>query len=134
MTKDRLRNYQNIKREREQIQQLLDEAEAALYYPNVPHLTDMPRAQVFGNPKEDKANDHLELIARYKAKLAELAAEQLAIETAIESLDQTYRLLMRYRYFQGIKWEEICTKMGYCWTQIHEHHSRALKLLKGAEE
>ena len=134
MTKDRLRNYQNIKQEREQLRRQLDEIEAALYYPKVQRLTDMPSAPVHGNPQEEMAIRHIELQQLYQAKLEELAAEQLAIEAAIESLDETGRLLLRYRYIEGLKWEEVCVKMGYCWTQVHEHHSRALKLLKGAEE
>lgn len=134
MTKDRLRNYQAIKAEREQIRRQLDEIEAALYYPKVQSLTDMPSAPAHGNPQEEMAIRHIELQQLYQAKLEELAAEQLAIEAAIESLDETGRLLLRYRYIEGLKWEEVCVKMGYCWTQVHEHHSRALKLLKGAEE
>ena len=134
MTKDRLRNYQAIKQEREQLRRQLDEIEAALYYPKVQRLTDMPAAPAHGNPQEDMALRHIELQQLYQAKLEELAAEQLAIEAAIESLDEISRLLLRYRYIEGLKWEEVCVKLGYCWTQTHEHHSRALKLLKGAEE
>ena len=134
MTKDRLRNYQIIKQEREQLRQQLEEIEAALYFPKVQRLTDMPTAPSHGNAQEDLAIRHIELQELYMAKLEELAAEQLAIEDAIASLDQQHRLIMRYRYIYGLKWEDICVKMGYSWTQIHEHHSRALKLLKGAEE
>lgn len=134
MTKDRLRNYRIIKQEREQLRRQLDEIEAALYYPKVQRLTDMPSAPSHGNLQEDMALRHIELQQLYQAKLEELAAEQLAIEEAIESLDETHRLLLRYRYIEGLKWEEVCVKMGYSWTQTHEHHSRALKLLKGAEE
>lgn len=134
MTKDRLRNYQIIKQEREQLRQQLEEIEAALYFPKVQRLTDMPTAPSHGNAQEDLAIRHIELQELYMAKLEELAAEQLAIEEAIGSLDQHYRLIMRHRYIYGLKWEDICVKMGYSWTQIHEHHSRALKLLKGAEE
>lgn len=129
-----MRNYQKIKQEREQLRQQLEEIEAALYYPKTQRLTDMPKAPVDGNPQEDLALHHIELQELYRAKLEELAAEQLAIEKAIESLDQTHRMLLRYRYIDGLKWEEVCVKMGYCWTQIHEHHGRALELLKGAEE
>lgn len=132
MTKERLRNYQNIKQEQEQLRQQLEEVEAALYYPKVQCLTDMPSAPVNGNPQEELAIYHIELQALYKAKLAELAAEQLAIEEAIERLEPTSRMLMRYRYIEGLKWEEVCIKMGYCWTQTHAHHAAALKMLEGA--
>ena len=130
MTKERLRNYQNIKREREQLKQQLEEIEAALYYPKIQQLTGMPFHHSEGNPQEDLAIHHIELMARYRAKLEELAAEQLAIEEAIEPLEPTARMLLRYRYLDGLKWEEVCVKMNYSWTQTHEHHGRALRKLR----
>ncbi len=133
MTKERLRKYQSIKKEREQLRQQLEEIETALYYPKVQRLTGMPSHHVEGNPQEDLVLHHLELQERYRAKMEDLAAEQLAIETAIESLDPTARMLLRYRYIDGLKWEEVCVRMGYSWTQTHEHHGRALQKLKEEE-
>ena len=133
MTKERLRAYQKNKQEQEQLRQQLEEIEAALYYPKIQRLTAMPSAPVEGSPQEDLAIRHIELQERYRAKLEELAGEQLAIEKAIETLDQTQRLLMRYRYLEGLKWEEVCIKIGYSWTQTHEHHGRALQKLKEIE-
>lgn len=134
MTKERLRNYQKIKKEREQIRHQLEEVEAALFYPKVQHMTGMPANHTEGNPQEDLAIHHIELQERYRAKLEELAAEQLAIETAIESLEPTQRMLLRHRYIDGLPWEEICVRMSYGWTQIHEHHGRALKQLREKSE
>ena len=135
MTKERLRNYQNIKEEREQLRQKLEEVEAALYYPKIQQLTDMPRGgSKEGNPQETLAIYHIELQEKYKAKLEELAAEQLAIEKAIESLDANKRMLLRYRYIDGLKWEEVCCRMNYSWTQTHYHHGEALKQLRNADE
>ena len=135
MTKERLRQYQTIKKEREQLKHQLEEVEAALYYPKIQHLNATPGGgSKEGNPQEDLAIHHIELQERYKVKMEELAAEQLAIETAIDSLNPTQRMLLRYRYIDGLKWEEICCKMNYGWTQIHEHHSAALRLLKEKSE
>ena len=72
----------------------------------------------------------MELQDRYKAKLAELAAEQLAIEQAIEPLDTVYRMLLRYRYIDGLKWDDVCDKMNYSWRQTHYLHGRALQQLR----
>ena len=135
MTKERLRNYQNIKKEREQIRNQLEEIETALYYPKIQNLDGMPGAgPKEGNPQENLIIHHIELQERYWAKLEELAAEQLAIEDAIESLDETERMLLRYRYIDGLKWEEVCVKIGYSWTQTHEHHGRALQKLREKSE
>ena len=137
MTKARLRNYQKLKKEQKQLRAQLKELEAALYYPKIPHLTDMPKGGHDGNPQENMAIRHIELQAFYNAKIAELEAEQLEIEKAINSLDGTERMILRYKYLDGLKWEEVCVEMGYCWTQIHEHHGRALRKLaeqEGTEE
>lgn len=131
MTKERLRNYQDIKKERKQLREKLDEIEAALYYPKIQQLTGMPSNHAEGNPQEDLSLHHIELQERYKAKMEELAAEQLAIEEAIESLDANKRMLLRYRYIDGLKWEEVCIRMNYSWTQTHYHHGEALKQLRG---
>lgn len=134
MTKERLRKYQNIKREQEQLRHQLEEIEAALYYPKIPHLTDMPAAPVEGNHQEDLAIYHIELMDRYKAKLEELAEEQLAIEKAIEALEPTQRMLFRYRYLEGLKWEEVCLKLNYSWRQTHNLHGAGLKHLQSMED
>ena len=131
MNKERLRNYQAIKRERLQIEQQLETIEAALYSPKAQRLTGMPSGPRNGNPMEDLAAKHLELQQRYRAKLAELTEEQLAIEAAIESLDPTARMLMRYKYIDGLTWEEVCVKINYGWNQTHKLHRKALEQLKG---
>lgn len=134
MTKERLRKYQLIKKEREQLRQKLEEVEAALYYPKVQQLTGMPGSgSKESNPQEDLAIYHMELQDLYKAKINELAGEQLAIERAIEALEPTARMLMRYRYLEGLKWEEVCVKMNYSWSQTHEIHKKILIRLREDE-
>lgn len=133
MTKERLRNYQNLKREQAQLREQLEKIEAALYYPKIQRITDMPTAPSKGNALEDMTARHLELQDRYKAKLEELAAEQLAIEQAIDTLDPTGRMLLRYRYIEGLTWEEVCVCMAYSWRQTHYIHARALDKLQEVE-
>lgn len=135
MTKDRLRNYQSIKKEREQLRHQLEEIETALYYPKVQQLTGMPGGGgKEGNPQETLIAKHIELQERYNIKFQELAKEQLAIERAIEALEPNRRMLLRYRYIDGLKWEEVCVRMNYSWTQTHYHHGEALKQLKANSE
>ena len=134
MTKERLRNYLDMKRERAQLQQQLEALEATLYFPKIQQFSGMPHGPSAGSAMEVKANKHLELLECYRTKLEELAAEQLAIETAIEALDITARTLLRYRYLEGLTWEEVCVKMNYSWRQTHYIHSKALDILKRREE
>lgn len=136
MTKERLRKYQEIKRERVQLQQRLEEVEAALYSPKAQPPTGMPFSvsKPEGSALENLSNYHMELQERYRAKLDELAAEQLEIEKAIEPLDAVFRMLLRYRYIDGLKWEEVCIKMNYSWRQTHYLHGRALQQLRELAE
>ena len=135
MTKERLRNYQTIKKERQQIRHQLEELEAALYYPKVQQLTGMPSTHVNGvNPQEDLAIRHIELQDKYNAKLEELYTEQLAIEQAIDTLDTVKRQLLRYRYFDNLRWEEISVRLHYSWRQTLRLHGEALQELRRAEE
>lgn len=130
MTQDTLRAYRSIKREREQLRQKLEEIEAALLAPKVQRLTGMPSNPTTGNPQESLALRHIELQELYRTKMDELYYTQLKVEEAIDRLDPTLRTLLRYRYIDGLKWEEICVKMSYGWTQTHALHRIALRKLK----
>lgn len=126
MTKARLRRYRTNKLERVQLQQQLEELEAEMYAPRIQRLTGMPSAPAKDNPLENLAVRHAELLDRYRAKLDELATEQLAIEQAIDSLGQTERLILRHYYIEGLTWEEVCCQVNYGWAQVHRIHSNAL--------
>jgi len=134
MMKERLRNYLDLKREQKQLQQQLEAIEAALYYPKIQQLTGMPSNPSKGNTMEDLAAKHLELRERYNIKIRELAEEQLAIEKSIDILDPVARALLRYRYIEGLAWEEVCVAMSYSWRQTHRIHSRALETLRKQTE
>lgn len=134
MTKERLRNYRDLLAEKKQLEQQLEAIEAALYNPKIQRLKQTPSAPSPGNATEDLANKHMELLDRYRDKLAELTLEQLAIEDAIERLPNRERNLIRCYYIQGLKWEEVAVAINYSWRQTHRVHSRALQLLAGMEE
>lgn len=131
MTKEELQEYLHIKREREQLAAMLQEMERAMAAPATSKLTGMPR-----NPSGEKSRieafveRHTELLERYRAKIAELDAAQAKIEDAIESLESIERILMRLRYIEGMKWEEICVALNYSWRQVHRTHAAALTRLK----
>lgn len=130
MTKERLREYRAIKREAQQIKDRLEEQEAAMYYPKPQRLTGMPAAPSEGDALANMVAGRAALLEKYQDLLDKLNAELLAIEAAIESLDPTARTLLRFRYIDGLKWEEVCVRMSYSWRQVHTLHARALKQLK----
>lgn len=73
---------------------------------------------------------HVELQEKYETKIAEMTAGMLLIEEAIEALEPTARMLLRYRYLDGLKWEEVCVRMNCSWMQTHRIHAAALNQLK----
>lgn len=135
MTKERLREYRDLKKELEQVRQKVETLEAALYAPKTQRLTGMPSSPPSGgNAVENLASKHLELLEYYRAKEKEMAAEQLAIEQAIESLEYQERTLLRLYYIDGLTWEEVCVVVHFSWTHVHRIHGNALKKLKAREE
>lgn len=125
-----MRNYANLKEEREQLRRQLDELEATLYYPKIQRLNGMPSSPSKENTLELMVARHVELQERYEAKLAEMTKEMLLIEEAIDALEPTARMLLRYRYLDGLKWEEVCVRMNYSWMQTHRIHANALNQLR----
>jgi len=103
MTKERLRQYRNLKLEERQ----LKEQE---------------------NTIETKASEALQ--AFYREKRERLTSELLAIEKAIEGLDVRARTLIRDYYINGLTWEEVSERNHYCLQHCHRIHSDALIALK----
>lgn len=137
MTKERLRRYREVKREARQIRDLLEEIESRLYSPKGQLLTGMPSAPSHegGTVTEALIDRHAQLVQMYQEQLARLDEEQLAVETAIASLDDPKaRQLLRYRYIDGLKWEEVCVRIRYEWSRTHELHGKALQQLKEQEK
>lgn len=134
MTKERLENYKKIVRERIRLEEKLAQVEAALYSPKIPQLTAVPPSGTpTGKGMEALADKHMELQQFYQAKLDELAAEQLEIEHAISSLDETARTVLGYHYIDGLTWSEVANKVHYCLTSIHNIKNKALEELERME-
>ena len=131
MTKEELRAYRQKKLEADQIEEMIKRLEMEMYSPRTAKLDKIPGASHdAGSPTERLALRHIELVDRYREKLAELRAGQLRIEEAIETLDGTERMLMRCRYLNGMTWEEVAVAINYSWMQMHRIHARALEKLQ----
>lgn len=139
MTKDELKlqlySYRDLKAERQQIAQELEKVEAFMEGPKGTNWDGMPHSPGKSDPILSVVSQHIHLEERYKAKLAELAAAQTAIEEMIDGLEPRERKLMRHRYIEGLSWEEVCVAMCYSWRQTHNIHSAALdKILAGMKQ
>ena len=136
MTKEELGRYQAIVRERKDVELEIEELKALLYGGSSPQLTGLPGSSVRRRSAiEERVASHTEelyaLIEYYEELGKKLLHQQLAIEQAIGSLEPLQRTIMRHRYIEGMKWEEICVAMGYEWSQVHRFHRAALRELRG---
>lgn len=129
MTKEFLKEHIDKLKEKKQLE---DEIDALYIMMKSPVITGMPGRH---SSNKDKVGDVVarleEKEARYLGKLAVILDEEIIIDNAIETLSiSKERTVMRYRYIEGCKWEEICVKANYSWKQLHRIHSDALKKLK----
>ena len=134
MTKEALREYVHLKSERVQLARLLRELEMEMEAPSIQKMTGMPHAPS-GNKSSLEAvvARHLDLMERYQNMLGRIDEIQAQIEEAIASLDGVERTLMRYRYLDGMSWNDICEAMNYSWSGIHKIHGGALAKLRKSE-
>lgn len=64
-----------------------------------------------------------------------LIGERDAIEHAIETLsDSRQRTVLRLRYLDGLKWEEVAERMCYCLQWVFKLHRKALEQLRKEDE
>ena len=128
ITKEKLKTCRRMILEVKQLDRELEQlrrSECAVKSPS----TSVPSGgNTFGPSAVEKAAIKiLELEMLLSKKRAALYAEIVTIESAIESMkNPTETVLLRYRYIEGLKWEEVCVLMGYSWQQIHRIHARAL--------
>ena len=63
----------------------------------------------------------------YKHKIQQRLEHVMAVEAAIERVsDATCRGVLRLRYIEGLKWDEIPKRVGYERSRCFELHAKAL--------
>lgn len=145
MTIDRLHNYRALLVEREQIKRLLaevEERERELWSAATSlggRGDGMPRAKNAGHPdsklvsyideRDKTAASRAALIARYKAKLEEIDAEQLAIEEAVDALPTREANMIRAKYLEAMRIEDICERYAFSRRQVFRILESAVELL-----
>lgn len=105
MTKEQLRSYQAIKKEKCQIER---------------------RLQGLEKRPESEQESLRPLRELYREKLDALVALQVSIEEAIATLEPVERGLFRARYIDGLEWHQVAAKINYGWSQTHRIHAEAL--------
>lgn len=129
-----LTQYKDIKKEITHIEEQLATLESRLMSPRTPILSDMPSSPSHNQTQlEDGVIKLTELREKYTMMLSNLCEQQLAIEKKIEVLEPLERDLIRCRYFNGLKWEEVQKEVGYAQRQTRRIHDRAIEKLETLE-
>lgn len=128
--KEYLKRYRKIDREVNQLIMEKDEI-IALGTRITPRYSDLPRGWGESNKvqlsvekleaQEEKIDKKIDLLHEVKAD----------IEKAIQTVeDDTLRVLLRYRYINGLTWEKIAVNMHYTYQWVCKLHGEALRKLK----
>lgn len=80
-----------------------------------------------GSPIERPMDKVLEIEEEINKEIDELQEVCRDIKTVLGQLeDDTLRLLMEYRYIDGLTWEQVAVKMHYGFQWVCKLHGRAL--------
>ena len=128
MTKEELMQYGSIELEVKQIKERIEYLEEKKTSIKSQVITDMPTGG-------GERTDILTLITKIEDSQIELIQKQSKLVDIMESIentidrleDSTERIILRSRYLECKKWEQICVELNYSWRQIHRLHSNILK-------
>lgn len=71
----------------------------------------------------------MELEDKITTELCQLVLEKSQLWDQIQSLPREERLVLQYRYFQGLSWEKVSGAMNFSLRTIHRLHESGLKIL-----
>lgn len=131
--KRQLNSYRHVQMERQQILERIMRLEARLTAPGAQNLDGMPHGSGTGDALARGVAMLADLRDMYRAKEAELVQAQMDVEHLIEGLEPVERVIARYRYINGMHWEQICVKINYSWRQTHRIHSEMIDKLAEME-
>ena len=115
VNKNDLKQYPYIRAELKQLEDEIAELRSAIESPPKTILDGMPKAKARNKDKmADLIAKLADLQTAYETKWDRLIELRREIETAIETLEPQDRLLMRYRYIEGMTWPRVTEKIyGY---------------------
>lgn len=95
-----------------------------------PTLSQAPGGGESGSPIERPMDKVLEIDVEINREIDTLQTIRQEIRETLNQLeDESLKLLMEYRYIDGMTWEQIAVKMHYSYMQICRLHGRALKTI-----
>lgn len=128
----KIRYLSRYRRLNQRIDRLLEEQsrwrEMALKI--TPVLSQTPGGGESGSPIERPMDKVLEIDEEINREIDELQTVRQEIRAALNQLeDESLKLLMEYRYIDGLTWEQIAVKMNYSYMQICRLHGKTLRTI-----
>ena len=129
----KIRYLSRYRRLNQRIDRLLEEQsrwrERALKI--TPTLSQAPGGGGSGSPIERLMDKVLEIDVEINREIDEMQIARQEIRETLNQLeDESLKLLMEYRYIDGMTWERIAKKMNYSYKQVCRLHGYALGKLK----
>lgn len=129
----KIRYLSRYRRLNQRIDRLLEEQsrwrERALKI--TPTLSQAPGGGGSGSPIERPMDKVLEIDVEINREIDEMQIARKEIRETLNQLeDENLKLLMEYRYMDGMTWEQIAVKMHYGFQWVCKLHGRALNRLR----
>lgn len=128
MTKEELKQYRSLKREIGLLEENIKTLRTSLF--SAPKLDGMPKSNYSADRTSEIIAKIVDLENLLQDKIDKYIETRTEIEVCINSLPADERLLMRYRYIEGMSWEETAVAMHYSWQHIHRIHGRILQKMR----
>ena len=124
-----LMSYRWAKKQEERILEEIQELRMDKMFPSV--VND-------GMPKGSEQRDLSDYAVKLDELIQELKKERLEKVRKLKNIEKSIRdlnsedaqTIMRLRYIDGLKWEEVCVAINYEWAQMHRIHGKALREIK----
>ena len=125
--KHRLQEYRWIRDSIEELEDRLLELDTTLQRVTAVLTADKVQTTFEPDKWTDLIAEKVKLQKKINSKVQKSYEEMGYIEDMINCLPHREKLLMRYRYIDCMKWEEICVAMRYEWRQVHRIHAEILQ-------
>lgn len=130
MTKEALLSYKYRRKELQSIERQIAQLRADARSIKGINYDSSPRSNGAFVPAQQRYIERMDkLLALYTDKKAQLVASQITIEQTLALLPPELGTLMRYRYIDGLRWEDVNDKLNISASTSKRLHKKALSLL-----
>lgn len=130
MDKQTLHNHRSMELEIQQLNELIEMIDARIHAAKTTNLSLSPKGDGFSHDAISASIARLEsLRALYNSKWDKLIDTRAEIELAIDCLEPHERLLIRYRYIDGLDWGNVAKRLNYSYRHTTRLHGEILKKL-----